>query len=101
HRTEKQKMNTGGAKYFRFGKQLKNTASFYLVYYPFPLLLKKIGKLYFTNFGKYALKDFQFLKEYFKALCLNVLNLKNISAYRMPVSGETIKKFNQLSNPPY
>ncbi|MDT0686845.1 glycosyltransferase family 2 protein [Autumnicola psychrophila] len=101
HRTQRQKKNIAGANYFRFGKQLKNTASFYLVYYPFPLVLKKIGRLYISNFQKYALKDFRFLKEYFKALGLNILNLKNILSYRKPVSEETIKRFNKLSNPSY
>lgn len=101
HRTLKQKMNTGGANYFRFGKQLKNTASFYLVYYPFLLMLKKIGRLYLLNFQKYGLRDSHFFKEYFKALGLNILALKKNSSYRKPVSKKTIEKFNKLSNPPY
>lgn len=101
HRTEKQKKNTGGANYFRFGKQLKNTASFYLVYYPFPLVLKKIGRLYYLNFRKYALKDSRFLKEYFKAFGKNILDIKNIITFRKPVAYGTIKKFNKLSNPLY
>jgi GT2 family glycosyltransferase len=101
HRTDKQKKNIDGANYFRFGKQLKNTASFYMVYYPFPLVLKKVGRLYFLNFRKYAIKDFWFFKEYFKALGINILNVKNIYSYRKPVSRETIKKFNRLSNPLY
>ena len=101
HRTQKQKRNTSGANYFRFGKQLKNTASFYIVYYPFPLVFKKIGRLYFLNFRKYAMKDFQFLKEYFKAIGINIFNLKYIYGFRKPVKEETIKKFNGLSNPLY
>lgn len=101
HRTQKQKKNIGGANHFRFGKQLKNTASFYLVYYPFPLLLKKILRLYVLNFWKYGIKDIKFLKEYAKALGINVLHLKEILKYRKPVSGNTITNFNNLSNPTY
>lgn len=101
HRTDKQKMNTNGANYYRFEKQLKNTASFYLVYYPFPLLIIKIGKLYFSNFQKYAFKDFRFFKAYIRALGKNLLHLRKIYDYRKPVSPKTIKKFNVLSNPLY
>lgn len=101
HRTQKQKRNTAGANYFRFGKQLKNTASFYMVYYPFPLALKKIGRLYFLNFRKYAMKDLPFFKEYIKAFCINTFNLKYIYRYRKPVKEETIQLFNKLSQPLY
>jgi GT2 family glycosyltransferase len=101
HRTQKQKSNIAGANYFRFGKQLKNTASFYLIYYPFPLLLKKILRLYFMNFKKYALKDRKFLKEFFRAFGINLFNIKKILKYRKSVSEKTIKTFNNLSNPTY
>ncbi|MDT0688599.1 glycosyltransferase [Salegentibacter sp. F188] len=101
HRTQKQKNNTGGANYFRFGKQLKNTASFYLVYYPFPLLLKKIFRLYFLNFKKYGMKNGKFLKEYARALGINAYHLNNVLKHRKPVSKKTIARFNNLSNPTY
>ncbi|WP_424494758.1 glycosyltransferase family 2 protein [Salinimicrobium sp. GXAS 041] len=101
HRTQKQKKNTGGANYFRFGKQLKNTAFFYLVYYPFPLLLKKIFRLYFLNFKKYGTKDKRFLKEYTRAAYSNIYHLRNVLKHRRPVSKKTIDTFNSLSNPTY
>jgi len=63
HRVDLKLRKSEGANYFRFGKQLKNTSFFYLVYYPFPLLLKKIGRLYFLNFKKYGLKDKSFFRE--------------------------------------
>lgn len=101
HRTQKQKKNVGGANFIRFGKQLKNTASFYLVYYPFPLLLKKIFRLYFLNFRKYGIRDGKFLIEYFKAFGINIYHLKSVLKHRKPVSKKTIAKFNNLSNPIY
>lgn len=101
HRTLKQKMNTGGANYFRFGKQLKNTASFYLVYYPFPLLLKKVLRLYVLNFRKYALKDLQFFNKYLFSLIELIWNLPKILKNRKPVGRSVIVKFNDLRNPEY
>ncbi|OEY71655.1 glycosyltransferase family 2 protein [Salegentibacter salarius] len=101
HRTQKQKKNINGANYFRFGKQLKNTASFYLVYYPFPLLLKKVLRLYVLNFRKYALKDLQFFKKYLFSLIELIWNLPQILKNRKPVGRSVIVKFNGLRNPEY
>jgi GT2 family glycosyltransferase len=101
HRTQKQKKNIGGANYFRFGKQLKNTASFYLVYYPFPLLLKKILRLYFMNFQKYALKDLNFFGKYLSSLVRLIWNVPQILKYRKPVKRSTLSKFNDLRDPEY
>lgn len=101
HRTQKQKNNIAGANYFRFGKQLKNTASFYLVYYPFPLLLKKILKLYYMNFRKYALKDLKFFNKYLFSMAMLIWRLPHILKYRKPVKRSTLVKFNDLRNPEY
>lgn len=101
HRTDKQKNNIGGANYLRFGKQLKNTASFYLVYYPFPLLLKKMVKLYFLNLKKYGTRDIQFFKQYARALGVNIYDLRKTLKHRKAVSRKTITKFNNLANPTY
>lgn len=101
HRVDLEYRKLQGANYFRFGKQLKNTSFFYLVYYPFPLLLKKIGRLYFLNFKKYALQDRHFFKEYWKAVKINFLAIPKILKYRQTVSTETLKKFNNLPNPKY
>ncbi|MDT0643041.1 glycosyltransferase [Zunongwangia sp. F363] len=100
HRVDKTRRGKS-ANYFRFGKQLKNTSYFYLVYYPFPLLLKKIGRLYFLNFKKYALKDINYFKEFWKAFLINIFNAIKIFKVRRPVSRETLLKFNKLSNPHY
>jgi len=101
HRVDVAFRKLQGANYFRFGKQLKNTSFFYLVYYPFPLLLKKIARLYFLNFKKYALQDKYYLKEYWKAAKINLLAIPKILKFRQTVSKETLKRFNSLSNPKY
>ncbi len=101
HRVDKKRRANSGANYFRFGKQLKNTAYFYLVYYPFPLFIKKIGRLYFLNFQKYALKDRKYFQKFWAAFFSNTINSFNIWRVRKPVDWITLKKFNELSNPPY
>lgn len=101
HRVNRDLRKKSGANYLRFEKQLKNTTYFYLVYYPFPLLLKKIGRLYFVNFRKYALQDATFFKAWIKALGVNVREFKAVLRYRSPVSKRTITRFNSLRNPHY
>lgn len=101
HRVDLNERKRRKANYFRFARQLRNTSYFYLVYYPFPLLLKKIGRLYFLNFKKYGLKDRRFFIEFWKALGTNFLSLGKIIKKRRPVKRETILKFNKLSKPLY
>jgi len=101
HRVDIYKRKKAGAGYFRFEKQLKNTTWFYLVYYPFPLLLKKIGKLYFHNLKKYGFKDLGFCKGFFRASVTNLFYFGNILKFRRPVKEQTLIKFNQLAKPQY
>ena len=101
HRVDRENRKAMGAGYFRFGKQLKNTTYFYLVYYPFPLLIKKILKLWLHNFRKYALRDKQFFTAFFSALGQVVVNLNKILKYRQPVTQENLRKIKQLQNPGY
>jgi len=101
HRVDLELRKLQGANYFRFGKQLKNTSFFYLVYYPFPLLLKKIARLYFLNFKKYALQDRYYFKEFLKATKINFISMLKILEFRKPISKKTLKKFNSLLNPKY
>lgn len=101
HRVDLKKRRFAGANYFRFGKQLKNTAYFYMVYYPFPFLLKKIARLYYLNFKKYALKDSRYFKEFWKASFINIFNFGKIWLERKPVKRETLATFNKLSKPQY
>lgn len=84
-----------GQNYFRFGKQLKNTTYYYLVYYPFPLV--KIFKLYGHNFGKYALMDWTYFKIFLKTIFEVLLGLPNVMKYRSPVDKKVLKKMKSLS----
>ncbi|MHA6279858.1 glycosyltransferase family 2 protein [Salinimicrobium sp. CAU 1759] len=101
HRVDRDLRKRSGANYYRFEKQLKNTTYFYWVYYPFPLAWIKIGRLYFMNFKKYALKDKKYLKGWFTAMHLNFRELPSVFRYRDPVSKETLDRFNKLKNPNY
>src|SRR5690606_13336476 len=58
HRVNREERFKIGRNYFRFEKQLKNTAFYYLVYYPFPLY--KISRLLWHNFKKYAFTDWNY-----------------------------------------
>ena len=84
-----------GQNYFRFGKQLKNTTYYYLVYYPFPL--GKILKLYSHNFRKYALMDWKYFKVFFKTIFEVSLGMPIVMKYRSPVDKKVIKKMKSLS----
>ena len=101
HRVNREQRKIAGANYFRFGKQLKNTAYFYMVYYPFPLLLKKIIRLYFLNFKEYALKDREFFQQFWKAFFITAFSTGKVLKERQPVKRETLETFNNLSKPMY
>lgn len=101
HRVDVKLRKSEGANYYRFGKQLKNTSFFYLVYYPFPLVLKKVGRLYFLNFKKYGWKDKSFFREYFSAFWQMFINIRGVIKHRRPISRKTLGVFNSLSNPNY
>ena len=101
HRVDKDNRKLAGANYFRFEKQLKNSGYFYMVYYPFPLVLKKIARLYFLNFKKYALKDKIYFLQFWKALFTNIINSVKVLKERQPVQKRTLKTFNKLSKPQY
>ena len=90
HRVDKQKRLSLGRNYFRFERQLRNTISIFLVYYPNPLL--KISKLLFHNFRKYALKDIKYFALFFKVFVSSFFKLFYILKFRKPVKKETIQK---------
>lgn len=81
--------------YFRFGKQLKNTTYYFLVYYPWPFW--NILKLYWHNFKKYALTDWEFSKIYFKTIFIVLINIPRVLRYRKPVDKALILKMRGLS----
>lgn len=99
HRINKSQRKLSKQNYFRFEKQLKNVAYYYLVYYPYPLL--KILKLFWHNFKKYALSDLTFCKSYFKAIFAVMINLPRILSYRNPINKSVISKMKTLSHPKF
>lgn len=101
HRIDPEARRSEGGNFFRFGRQLKNMANFYVIYYPFPLLLKKVARLYYMNFLKYGLRNRRYFKEFGNALFRNLADLKSVLKYRQPVSRKTLNKFDSLPNPKY
>ncbi|MBG6109803.1 GT2 family glycosyltransferase [Flavobacterium sp. CG_9.10] len=99
HRVNIAKRKLNKQNYFRFEKQLKNTTFYYLVYYPSPLL--KIIKLYWHNFKKYALTDWECFKLFFKTIIIVFSQASAVLKFRAPVNPETLLKMNQLSNPQF
>lgn len=95
HRVNVEQRKLTKQNYFRFGKQLKNSTYFFLVYYPFPLI--SILKLYRHNFKKYALTDWQCFKIYFKTIFVVIIHLPEILSYRNPVDKSLIMKKRSLS----
>lgn len=95
HRVNKEQRKLTKQNYFRFGKQLKNSTYYFLVYYPFPF--SSILKLYFHNFKKYALTDWQCFKIYFKAIFVVIIRLPEILSYRNPIDKSLIIKMRSLS----
>ena len=95
HRVDKEQRKRNNQNYFRFEKQLKNATYYFLVYYPFPF--KKIVKLYWHNFKKYALTDWVCFKIYFKTIFVVLFYLPNILNYRNPVDKSVIEKIKTRS----
>lgn len=96
HRVNKEQRKKSKQNYFRFGKQLKNTTYYFLVYYPFPLY--NILKLYWHNFKKYALTDWECFKIYFKTIFVVLIHFSNILTYRHAVDKSLILKMRNLSH---
>lgn len=96
HRVNKEQRKLNKQNYFRFEKQLKNSAYYFLVYYPFPLY--NIFKLYWHNFRKYALTDWRCCKIYFKNIFIVLIHTPKILRYRNPVNKSLIVKMRNLSS---
>ena len=95
HRVNSEQRKLDKQNYFRFGKQLKNSTYYFLVYYPFPLI--DILKLYWHNFKKYALSDLEYCKIYFKTIFVVLINIPKILKYRNVVEKSLITKRRNLS----
>lgn len=95
HRVNRELRKLKQQNYFRFEKQLKNSAYFFMVYYPVPFL--NILKLFWHNFKKYALNDFRYFKIYFKTIITVLIHIPKILKYRDPVDKSIIVKMRNLS----
>ncbi len=95
HRVNKEDRKLRKQNYFRFGKQLKNSTYYFLVYYPYPLI--NILKLYLHNFRKYAFIDFEYFKIFFKTVIEVLINVIQVLKYRQPVDKTVISKIRSLS----
>lgn len=95
HRVNKEERKLKKQNYFRFGKQLKNSTYYFLVYYPIPF--HGILKLYWHNFKKYALMDWEYFKIYFTTVFVALINTPRILKYRNPVDKNLILKMRSLS----
>lgn len=96
HRVNKEVRKNMGINYFRFGKQLKNTTYYYLVYYPFPF--SRIMKLYWHNFKKYALTDIQCFKIFFKTILEVLFHFFKVLQQRNPVDNQVLKRMSHLKS---
>jgi len=95
HRVNIEERKLKRQNYFRFGKQLKNTTYYYLVYYPFPLV--SILKLYGHNFIKYGLMDFTYFKIFVNTIIEVIKNVPKVISYRNPMNKSIIIKMRKLS----
>lgn len=99
HRVDRADRMLKGRNYFRFGKQLKNTAFYYLVYYPNPIF--RITKLLWHNFKKYGCRDWIYFKTYFQSMFEILFFLPRLMRYRNPVSRAVLKRSRELPHPKY
>lgn len=96
HRVNKELRKLKKQNFFRFGKQLKNSTFYFLVYYPFPLI--NILKLYWHNFKKYALTDWECFNIYLKTLFIVMINIPKVLKYRKAIDKSIISKMRSLSH---
>jgi hypothetical protein len=99
HRVDREKRFETGRNYYRFGRQLKNTVFYFLVYYPFPLV--KIAKLLWHNFKKYACSDWRYFRIYFQSIFSAVTSLPKLLSHRKPIDSQILKRIRQLPPPRY
>lgn len=99
HRVDSVDRRLKGRNYFRFGKQLKNTAFYYLVYYPNPIF--RIARLLWHNFKKYGCSDWNYFIAFLSSIFTIIINLPKVLKYRNPIDSEILKRSQQLPNPKY
>lgn len=94
HRVNLAERKSAGQNYFRFGKQLKNTTYYYMVYYPYPFI--KIARLFWHNFRKYGTKDWNYFKIFFRSIAEVVTAVPKILKYRKPLNKNILQKMRKL-----
>lgn len=94
HRIDIEKRKLQGKNYYRFQKQLQNSFRMYIVYYPYPI--KKIMKLLFHNFKKYALSDWTYFRLFVKAFVNMFVCVFNVIKYRKPIRQSTLMRLKYL-----
>lgn len=94
HRVDKLARKINKNNYYRFGKQLKNSTNYFIVYYPNPIL--SVLKLYWHNFKKYALTDFTCFMIYFKTIAAVLIQLPTVLKFRKPVDKDVLCKMRRL-----
>lgn len=99
HRVDIEKRKLQGKNYFRFQKQLQNSFRIYMVYYRNPF--KKIVKLLFHNFKKYALSNSIYFKLYCKAIGNMIISTPMLLKHRNCMSIKTQQKLKSLKGISY
>lgn len=94
HRVNLTERKKAGQNYFRFGKQLKNSTYYFLVYYPYPL--GNILKLYWHNFSKYALGDIKCFTIFFSITIEVLLGIPKVLPFRKPVTALVLDKMRRV-----
>ena len=89
HRVNKKERQQQGKYYFRFQKQLLNSAKFFFVYYKFPFF--KIIKLFLHNFKKYACTDFKYFTLFLKSFLLFFIAIPALLKWRKPLGKNTFE----------
>ena len=98
HRVDKNLRKKQGNNYFRFGRQLRNSGFYFLIYYKYPL--KSILKLFANNLIKYSNLDFTFFKTFLATLFVFLIKFpKVLLKHRQPVTNNTIDKKRRLPLP--
>ncbi|TYA71421.1 glycosyltransferase family 2 protein [Seonamhaeicola marinus] len=98
HRVDRDIRKKQGNNYFRFGRQLRNSGFYFLVYYRYPL--KSILKLFARNFIKYAVVDYNFFKTYIATVSVFFIRFPRVLLYhRQPVTNNTLSKKRALPLP--
>lgn len=99
HRVDKEARKLNKHNYYRFGKQLKNSTNYFIVYYPNPIF--SLLKLYWHNFKKYAVTDFRCFRIYFKTIVTVLIQLPTVLKFRKPVDKEVRYKMRRLKGLQY